>query len=161
MLNNAADVLLLSVLHFQRAKMRNNYLWHEAMPCTFYSSPRVPFTGVFHGHVAYVNCLKKVKYCFDSGHSFLQDVLLGNYSYHVTFTLEQSLKVQRGCRSSSTLSLTLALDEGGWSLPNPDCFTHLPCTDLKSVACLGILLHILNIIVHIPFNKLITGVKKQ
>jgi len=46
---------------------------------TFSSSPGVPFGGVLHSHVVYVNCLIKVMYGFDSGHSFLQDVLLENY----------------------------------------------------------------------------------
>jgi hypothetical protein len=42
----------------------------------------------------------------------------------VIFTLEQAMKVQRGSkRYSSTLSLTLALDEDGWSTPHPGRFT--------------------------------------
>jgi hypothetical protein len=89
-LTNAAEVLLLSGLHFQRAKMRNHYLWPESMLSTFSSSQGVLFAGALHGHV-YVNCLIKLMYCFDSGHSFLQDVLLENYSYHAKFTLEQSM----------------------------------------------------------------------
>jgi len=38
-------------------------------------------------------------------------------------TLEQSTKAQRGLRCSSTLSLTSALDRGGWSIPRPGHFT--------------------------------------
>jgi hypothetical protein len=42
----------------------------------------------------------------------------------VKFTLEQATKAQRGeKRYSSTLSLTSALDGGGWSTPWPGCFT--------------------------------------
>lgn len=81
MLNTAADVLLLSVLHFQRAKMRHNYLCPESVSSTFSSSPGVSFAGVLHSYVVCVNCLIKLMYCFDSGYSFLQDVLLENYSY--------------------------------------------------------------------------------
>jgi hypothetical protein len=66
------------------------------MSSTFSSSPGVPFAGVLHSHVVFVNCLIKVMYCFGSGHSFLQDVLLKNYSNHVNFTLEQSMKAQTG-----------------------------------------------------------------
>ena len=40
----------------------------------------------------------------------------------VKFTLEQATKAQKG-RYSSTLSLTSALDRGGWSMPRPGCFT--------------------------------------
>jgi hypothetical protein len=40
--------------------------------------------------------------------------------YKVKFTLEQATKVHTG---SSTLSLTSALDEGGWSTPLPDRFS--------------------------------------
>ena len=40
------------------------------------------------------------------------------------FTLEQGMKAQRGSkRYSSTLSLTLALDEDGWSTPRHGRFT--------------------------------------
>jgi hypothetical protein len=41
----------------------------------------------------------------------------------VKFTLEQAMKAQRGSRDSSTLSLTSALDGGGWSTPRPGRFT--------------------------------------
>jgi len=42
----------------------------------------------------------------------------------VKFTLAHATKAQRGeWRYSSTVSLTLALDEGGWSTPCPGCFT--------------------------------------
>jgi hypothetical protein len=42
----------------------------------------------------------------------------------VQFTLEQATKVQREKRHSSTLSLTLVLDVGGWSTPRSGIFTH-------------------------------------
>ena len=67
------------------------------MSSTFSSSPGVPFAGGLHSHVVYVNCLIKLMCCFDSGHLFLQDILLENYSYHANFT-EQSMKAQRGRR---------------------------------------------------------------
>jgi len=42
----------------------------------------------------------------------------------VKFTLEQATKTQTGEQSySSTLSLTLALDRGGWSTPRPGRFS--------------------------------------
>jgi hypothetical protein len=42
----------------------------------------------------------------------------------VKFTLEQATKAQRGgCRYSCTLSLTSALEGGGWSMPRPGHFT--------------------------------------
>jgi hypothetical protein len=45
-----------------------------------------------------------------------------HHSQTVKFTLEQAMKFQRE-RYSSTLSLTSALDEGGWSTPRPGRFT--------------------------------------
>jgi hypothetical protein len=39
------------------------------------------------------------------------------------FTLKQVMKDKRGSRSISTISLTSALDEGGWSTPTPGRFT--------------------------------------
>jgi hypothetical protein len=41
----------------------------------------------------------------------------------VKITPEQDTKVQRGSRYSSTLSLTSALEVGGWSTPRPGRFT--------------------------------------
>jgi hypothetical protein len=41
----------------------------------------------------------------------------------VNFSLEQAMKVQWGSRDIALLSLTLALDEGGWSTPRPGRFT--------------------------------------
>jgi hypothetical protein len=42
----------------------------------------------------------------------------------VKFTVEQAMKAQiREWRYSSTLSLTSALDGGGWSTPHPSRFT--------------------------------------
>ena len=41
----------------------------------------------------------------------------------VMFTLEQATRAQRWSRGSCTLSLTLALDEGGCSTKRPRCFT--------------------------------------
>ena len=41
----------------------------------------------------------------------------------VKFTLEQATKAQRGSRGITTLSLTSALDEGGWSTPRSGRFT--------------------------------------
>jgi hypothetical protein len=41
----------------------------------------------------------------------------------VKVTLEQATKAQRGSRGIALLSLTPALDEGGWSTPRPGRFT--------------------------------------
>jgi hypothetical protein len=41
----------------------------------------------------------------------------------VKFTLEQAMKAQRGSRDVTTLSLTSALNRGGWSTPRPGRFT--------------------------------------
>jgi hypothetical protein len=41
----------------------------------------------------------------------------------VKFTLEQAVKTQRECSYRSTLSLTSALDGGGWLTPGPCYFT--------------------------------------
>jgi hypothetical protein len=42
----------------------------------------------------------------------------------VKFSLERAMKAQRGSRGITlTLSLTLALDEGGWSTTRPGRFT--------------------------------------
>jgi hypothetical protein len=41
----------------------------------------------------------------------------------VKFTLEQATKAQRGSRGVALLSLTSALDGGGWSTPCPGHFT--------------------------------------
>ena len=42
----------------------------------------------------------------------------------VRFTLQQATKAERGSRGiSPTLSLTSALDGGGWSTPRPGRFT--------------------------------------
>ena len=52
----------------------------------------------------------------------------GNYTYHlhskikVNIALEQTMRAHRG-RYSSTLSLTSALDVGGWLTPRPGHFT--------------------------------------
>ena len=75
------------------------------MSSTFSSSPGVQFVGGLHSHVGYVNCLIKLMYFFDSCHLFLQDVLLENYSYHANFTLEQSMKAQRGHRGIALIFL--------------------------------------------------------
>jgi len=42
---------------------------------------------------------------------------------NVKFTIEQAMKAQRGYRSTSVLSLTFALDGGGWLSPRSDRFT--------------------------------------
>jgi len=39
----------------------------------------------------------------------------------VKFTLEQAMKVQRGSKGITTISLTSVLDVGGWSMP---CLGH-------------------------------------
>ena len=51
--------------------------------------------------------------------------VVGDRKVKVNFTLEQATKSQMGCVYiySSTLSLTSALDCGGWSMPHPNCFT--------------------------------------
>jgi hypothetical protein len=53
------------------------------------------------------------------------------------FTLEQVVKVKRGSRSISTLSLTSALNEGGWSTPPPGRFTPGKETRYQSCRRLG------------------------
>jgi len=44
----------------------------------------------------------------------------------VKFTPEQATKAQRGSRGRALLSLTTALDGGGWSMPCPSRFTTPP-----------------------------------
>jgi hypothetical protein len=52
-------------------------------------------------------------------------IVTGCKSLGVNFSLEQAMKAQRGSRGidSSTISLTSALDGGGWSTPRPGRFT--------------------------------------
>jgi hypothetical protein len=55
-----------------------------------------------------------------------------DHKVKVKFTLEQAMKAQRGSRgNSSTLSLTSALDGGGWSKPRPGRF--IPANDPVSI----------------------------
>jgi hypothetical protein len=50
--------------------------------------------------------------------------VLTELTLKVNFALEQDMKAQKvSKRYSSTLSLTSALDWGGWLMPRPDRFT--------------------------------------
>jgi hypothetical protein len=56
--------------------------------------------------------------------SFLLEFIFLQVKSKAKFILEQAMKIQRGKqRYSSTLSLTTALVEGGWSMPHPGHFT--------------------------------------
>jgi len=49
--------------------------------------------------------------------------MLDNIRGKEEITLSQAMRMQRGSRGITTLSLTLPLDGGEWSTPCPGCFT--------------------------------------
>ena len=53
----------------------------------------------------------------------LQELQLMVKMWNIMFTLEQTMKAQRGSRGLALLSLTLVLDLGGWLMPHSCCFT--------------------------------------
>jgi hypothetical protein len=53
----------------------------------------------------------------------LQERQLMVKTWKVVFTLEQTMKGQRGSIGIALLSLTLVLDVGGWLMPNSRCLT--------------------------------------